>query len=235
MKQLSFPTTCIAAVRETNDSSYREKPRQRIAECGAQALSDDELLACLIGISTAQAERILTEMGGWIGLMQADFAQLCNFHGISRAKAAQIKAALELGRRLLLAHHGERYQVKSPTDVAQLMQLEMAHLDQEHLRVISLDTKNRIQKIATVYVGNLNSAVIRVGEVFKEALKVNACSIVVVHNHPSSDPTPSPEDVLVTRQIVDAGTMLDVDVLDHIIIGKGRYVSLKERGLGFKP
>ena len=128
---------------------------------------------------------------------------------------------------------GERFQIKSPADAAKLMQVEMAHLDQEHLRTICLDTKNRVQRIKTVYVGSVNSALIRVGEVFKEAVKLNSTSIIVVHNHPSGDPTPSPEDVLVTRQIIDAGKLLDVDVLDHLVIGRGRFVSMHERGLAF--
>lgn len=214
-------------------AEYRNLPRQRIAEHNAQVLSDAEILACLTSISTADAERIVVECGGWTGLMQLGYTELCGIHHISHARAAQIKAALELGRRLLLAEYPDRYQIKSPTDVAQLMMAEMAHLDQEHLRVVILDTKNRVQKVHTVYIGSLNSAMIRVGEIFKEAVKLNACSIIIVHNHPSSDPTPSPEDVLVTRQIYEAGKLLDVDVLDHLVIGRGRFVSLKERGLGF--
>lgn len=218
---------------EQRNVSYQDTPRRRIAEHSAQVLSDSEILACLVSVNTAEAERLLRELGGWVGLLQVDFVGLCGIHHISHAKAAQIKAALELGRRLILAQYPERFQIRSPTDVAQLMQLEMAHLDQEHLRAIALDTKNRVQKITTVYVGSLNSANIRVGEVFKEALKLNACAVIIVHNHPSGDASPSPEDVLVTRQIYDAGQMLDVTVLDHLVIGKGNFVSLKERGLGF--
>jgi DNA repair protein RadC len=111
--------------------------------------------------------------------------------------------------------------------------LEMGHLDQEHMRAVLLDTKNRVQGIVTVYVGSVNSALVRVGEVFKEAIRRNSTAMIVVHNHPSGDPTPSPEDILVTRQIVDAGKLLDVEVLDHLVIGRGRYVSMRERGLGF--
>ena len=230
MNQQSF---LDLSVHDPATQPYRDTPRRRIAEHSAQALSDAEILACLVSVSAAEAEHLLAELGGWTGLLQADFVGLCNIHRISQARAAQIKAALELGRRLLLAQYPERFQIRSPTDVAQLMQLEMAHLDQEHLRAIALDTKNRVQKITTVYVGSLNSAAIRVGEVFKEALKLNACAVIIVHNHPSGDASPSPEDVMVTRQIYDAGQMLDVAVLDHIVIGKGSFVSLKERGLGF--
>ncbi|MEO7911771.1 MAG: JAB domain-containing protein, partial [Roseiflexaceae bacterium] len=105
--------------------------------------------------------------------------------------------------------------------------------DQEHLRTVLLDTKNRVQVIQTVYIGSLNASLIRIGEIFKEALKRNSAALIVVHNHPSGDPTPSPEDVLVTREIIAAGKLLDIDVLDHLVIGQGRFVSMRERGLGF--
>ncbi|HEU4326061.1 MAG TPA: DNA repair protein RadC [Roseiflexaceae bacterium] len=216
-----------------------EQPRERLRDQGAAALSDAELLAILLRVGVAGtnvvqlAQRLLVENGGWPGLLRADYNELCQQHGMGEAKAAALKAALEIGRRLLLTAQEERFQIRSPADVAQLMQLEMSHLDQEHLRSICLDTKNRVQKIHTVYVGSLNTAVIRVGEVFKEALKLNSAAIIVVHNHPSGDPTPSPEDVMVTRQIVAAGQLLDVEVLDHLVIGHGRFASLREKGLGF--
>jgi DNA repair protein RadC len=124
-------------------------------------------------------------------------------------------------------------QVKSPADIAQVLMAEMSHLDQEQLRTVLLDTKNRIQTIHTVYIGSLNASMVRVGEVFKEAIRRNSAAILVSHNHPSGDATPSPEDVLVTREIGRAGKMLDIDVLDHLVIGNGRYVSMREKGLGF--
>lgn len=126
-----------------------------------------------------------------------------------------------------------REQIKSPADVAALLMVEMGHLDQEELRTVLLDTKNRVQDIVTVYRGSLNTSMIRVGEVFKAAVRWNSAALIVAHNHPSSDPTPSPEDVFVTRQIVEAGKLLDVDVLDHLVVGQGRWVSLRERRLGF--
>jgi DNA repair protein RadC len=154
-------------------------------------------------------------------------------HGIGDAKAAQLKAALELGRRLLVASPAERPQVRSPSDAAQLLMAEMSLLDQEHLRLILLDTKNYVLAIPTVYVGSLNTSLIRIGELFRYALRENCAVLIVVHNHPSGDPTPSPEDVIVTRRVVEGGQMLDIEVLDHLVIGNGRFVSLKERGLGF--
>lgn len=133
----------------------------------------------------------------------------------------------------MLTEPEERVQIKSPTDATHLLMLEMSHLDQEEVRVICLDTRNFIQTITPVYKGAVNSAMIRCGEIFKEAVRRNSPSIIMAHNHPSGSPDPSPEDVQVTRQIVEAGKLLDVELLDHLIIGHGRYVSMRERGLGF--
>jgi DNA repair protein RadC len=216
-----------------------ETPRGRMRDCGPAALSDAELLALLLragvmGTNAVQlAQRLLISYGGWAGLLRADYAMLCQEYGIGAAKATALQAAIEIGRRLLLAEHAPRLQVKSPADVAPLLMLEMGALDQEHLRTILLDTKNRVQTIHTVYIGNLNTSMIRPGEVFKEAVRRNSAAIIIVHNHPSGDATPSNEDVLVTREIVAAGKLLDVDVLDHLVIGHGSFVSLRQRGIGF--
>lgn len=216
-----------------------EKPRERLRNHGASALSDAELLAIMlrVGVEGANvvqlAQQLLAEFGGWAGLQRADFAEIARRRGMGEAKTAQLKAALEIGRRLLLTAREERFQIRSPADVAQLLMAEMSHLDQEHLRVVNLDTKNRVQKITTVYIGSVNSSAVRIGEVFKDAIRLNSTAVIVVHNHPSGAPDPSPEDVLVTRQIVDAGKLLDCDVLDHLVIGNGRYVSMRERGMGF--
>jgi DNA repair protein RadC len=215
------------------------QPRERLRDYGPAALSDAELLAILLrvgvtGTNVIQlAHQLLGDMGGWPGLVRADYHDLCKRHGMGEAKTAGLKAALEIGKRLLVAEHGQRLQIKSPTDAAQLLMLEMGHLDQEHLRTVLLDTKNRVQAVSTIYIGSLNASMIRVGEIFKDALKWNSAALIVAHNHPSGDPTPSPEDVLVTREIVSAGKLLDVEVLDHLVIGHGRYVSMRERGLGF--
>jgi DNA repair protein RadC len=216
-----------------------EQPRERLRDYGPQALSDAELLAILLrvgvpGMNVVQlAGKLLRDHGGWIGLQRLTFEEMTRIHGLGEAKAAQVKAALEIGRRLLLQQPEQRPQITSPADVAQLLMLEMSHLEQEQLRVVLLNTKNYVLKIETVYIGSINSSAVRIGEVFKNALKVNAAALIVVHNHPSGDPTPSPEDVAVTRQLVEAGKLLDVDVLDHLIIGQGRWVSLRERRLGF--
>ena len=216
-----------------------ETPRGRIRDCGPSALSDAELLALLLraGVEGANAvqlaQHVLVEYGGWPGLLSVEYADLCRRHGIGEAKAATLKAAFEIARRLLRVDLESRIQIKRPADIANLLMLEMGHLDQEHLRTVLLDTKNRLQGISTVYVGSLNAALIRVGEVFKPALKRNSAALIVVHNHPSGEASPSPEDVLVTREIVQAGKLLDIEVLDHLIIGHGYFVSMRERGLGF--
>jgi DNA repair protein RadC len=140
----------------------------------------------------------------------------------------------EIIKALLRPAPGER--IKNPTIMAGILMAEMSHLDQEQLRVACLDTKNKLQKVHLVYQGSLNTSLIRVGEIFKEPLKLNSAAVILAHNHPSGEPEPSPEDVLVTREIVAAGELLDVEVLDHLVIGQGRWVSLRERGLGFaKP
>jgi DNA repair protein RadC len=203
------------------------------------ALSNAELLAILLRVGTpgenvvALSTRLLSQFGGLAGLAKASFGELADIKGIGVAKTAQLKAAIELGRRLLITSPDARPQITSPLDAANLLMLEMGSLEQEHLRALLLDTKNRVLASPTVYVGNVNSSIIRVSEIFREAVRENATAIIVAHNHPSGDPTPSPEDVQVTRSIVEAGSLLGIDVLDHLVIGHQRFISLKERGLGF--
>ena len=178
-------------------------------------------------------QRLLSAFGGLSGLHRAPFDELCSQHGLGKAKAAQINAAIELGRRMALESPEERLVINSPADAAALVAYEMSALEQEHLRVILLDTRNHVLDIVEVYKGSVNSSQVHVGELFKPAVRRNATALIVVHNHPSGDPTPSPDDVAVTRAIIQAGKLLDVEVLDHIVIGQGRWISLKERGLGF--
>jgi DNA repair protein RadC len=216
------------------------RPREKLKALGAAALSEAELLAIILRVGTQGesvvdlSNRLLVTYGGLVGLSRVSFAELCGVHGLGEAKACQLKAALEMGRRLLLAQPEERLQVRSPADLAPLLILELGPLDQEVLRVILLNTKNQVVKIVDVYRGSLNSSLVRTAEVFKEAVRVNAAAIIVAHNHPSGDPTPSPEDARVTEQIVAAGKLLEVEVLDHLVIGERSYVSLREKRLGFK-
>jgi DNA repair protein RadC len=216
------------------------RPRERMAFAGPNALNTAELLAIILRVGgrgenvIRMAERLLTKFGGIAGLAQASLDELAHEHGMGQAKATQIKAALELGRRLQVASPQERPQVRGPADVANLLMLEMGLLEQEHLRTVLLDTKNYVIRVNNVYIGSLNSAAVRVGEIFRDAIRANSASIIVVHNHPSGDPTPSPEDVRVTEMMVEAGQLLDIEVLDHLVIGRNTYISLKERKLGFK-
>ncbi len=222
------------------DLPSADRPRERLAEVGAGSLSNGELLAILLRIgakgenAVRLAERMLGQLDGLAGLHRASYNDLCSVKGIGPAKAAQLKAALELGERIARSGPVERRVISSPADAANLVMYELSALDQEYLYVIHLDTRNRVLgPPLEVYHGSLNTSLIRVGEVFREAVKVNAAGIIVVHNHPSGDPSPSPEDVAVTRTLVEAGKLLDIDVLDHLVIGQHRFVSLKERGLGF--
>jgi len=216
-----------------------ERPRERLEHYGSGALSMAELLAIILRTGTRDenvirlAQRLITVYGGLAGLAGAPFSELVAIKGLGPAKATQLKAAFELGRRLLVAAPHERPMVKSPADAANLLMMEMGLLEQEHLRIVLLDSKNHVLKIHTVYIGSLNTAVLRVGELFREAIRLNSAAIIVAHNHPSGDPTPSAEDIGMTRQIVEAGKLLSIDVLDHLVIGQQRWVSLKERGLGF--
>jgi DNA repair protein RadC len=216
-----------------------DRPRERLIKVGAEVLSTAELLAIVLRSGTMGesalrvAERLLIEFDHLPGLSRATITELMNVKGVGDAKAAEIKAALEIGRRLVASAPEERPKVSTPDDAFHLLKSEMMFLDQEHLRLILLDTRNRVLRTPTIYVGSLNTSVIRVGELFRAAIRENSAALIVTHNHPSGDPSPSPEDINVTRQIVQAGKLLDVDVLDHVIIGRSRFVSLKQRGLGF--
>ena len=221
------------------DLHESERPRERLATLGPQALTNAELIGILlrVGVKGENAvmvgQRLLKKFGGLTGLHRAPFSDLKKQHGLGVAKAAHIKAAIELGRRLTIESPEERPTINSPADAAVLVQYEMSALEQEHLRVMLLDRRNRLLETVEVYKGSVNSSQVRVGELFKEAVRKNASAIIVIHNHPSGDPTPSPDDVAVTRAIVQAGKLLDVEVLDHLVIGQNKWVSLKERGLGF--
>ncbi len=221
------------------DMPEHDRPRERLLKLGAQALSTAELLAINLrtGVGGENvlrlAERLLAHFGSLPGLSRASISELKQVKGIGEVKAIEIKAAIEIGRRLMAAAPEERARVTTPADAANLLMSEMMFLEQEHLRLVLLDTRNHVLKSPTIYIGSLNTSVIRIGELFRDAIKESAAAMIVVHNHPSGDPSPSPEDINVTRQIVKAGKLLDIELLDHIIIGRNKYVSLKERGLGF--
>ena len=212
----------------------REQPAYRVS-ANAAACSLAELLAAVVGGAKQieVAEDILARFGGDVQrIYKAHVIELARVHGVGQQTAVRLKAALALGLKL---HEpiGERPVVNSPADAAAMVQYEMSLLEQEYLKVILLDTRNRVLEIVEVYHGSVNNSQVRMAEVFKPAIQRMAPAIICVHNHPSNDPTPSPDDVAVTRAMVQAGKLLDVSLLDHLIIGGSRFVSLKERGLGF--
>jgi DNA repair protein RadC len=181
------------------------------------------------------AQRLLREYGDLYGLMRADLAELERSHGLGPAKATTLKATMSLAARIQALRPDDRPQIQGPEDVYGLLGSEMAALDHEQLRVVLLDTKNRVLRVALVYQGSVNSAHVRVAEVFKDAVRQNAPGIVVVHNHPSGDPTPSAADVALTTEVHRAAQLLGIDLVDHLIVGQGHYRSLRRLGLGFLP
>ncbi len=217
-----------------------ERPRERLARVGPQALSSAELLAIILrtGVKgenvVTMASRLLAQYGGLAGLSRAELAQLGQEHGLGPAKASQLLAALELGRRLMAESPEERFQIRAPQDAANLLIPLIGHQEQEHFVVLYLDTRNRVMDREVLYKGSLNTSLVRIAEVFRGAIRRNCAAIIVAHNHPSGDPSPSPEDVALTRRLVEAGKLVEVEMLDHVVIGQGRFVSLRERGLGFE-
>lgn len=210
-----------------------EQPGYRVAK-DSDACSLAELLAVIIGGSTQIeiAERLLAQFGTVQKIAQAHVMEIAKVQGVGNQTALRLKASLALGRKLLQPED-ERPAIHSPGDAAQILMPMLAHREQEYMIVMPLDTRNRMLDVVEIYHGSLNSSMVRIGELFKPALQRNAAGIIIAHNHPSTDPTPSPEDVSVTRAIVQAGKLLDVSVLDHLVIGLSRWVSLKEKGLGF--
>lgn len=216
------------------DLDPQSQPRRRLQEVGADALSTSELLAVALWISDTDAAGELASIyrqAGGIGRIRRD--EVTKVHGLGDRYADALAAIRELIRRELFVQTDEHPTIHSPADAANLVMYEMASLEQEQLRVILLNIRNRVIRVVTLYQGSANSAQVRVGELFKDAIREQAAAIIVVHNHPSGDPTPSSDDVALTSAIVQAGKVMDIDVLDHMIIGHGRFVSLKERGLGF--
>jgi len=206
-------------------------------------MSDAELLGILLQTGSLEqdavslAQSLLIARGGVAALNRGSISELTKTNGIGPAKASTIRAALELGRRAILTESVERVQVRSAQDVASLFEARLRGLDREQLYVVLLSSKNHVLKTCKIYEGNVSTSIVRPSEIFKEAIAENAPAIIIAHNHPSGDPTPSADDVRVTRDIVQAGKLLDVDVLDHLVIGDQRhgYVSLRERRLGFDP
>ncbi|MEE9285646.1 MAG: DNA repair protein RadC [Dehalococcoidia bacterium] len=217
-----------------------ERPRERLLQYGASALSNAELIAILLrtGVegesALGVAQRLLAHFGGLRGIGAAAYGELSREKGLSAAKYCHLMAAMELGRRLASTSPQDQPVIRTAQDVADLLMGELAHLDQEHLRVVLLSSKNQVQGVHRVYIGTVNTSLVRASEVFRPAVRENSPAIIVAHNHPSGDPTPSQQDIQLTRQLCQAGRVLNVDLMDHVVIGCGQFVSMKERGLGFE-
>ncbi len=206
------------------------KIREQLQMYGANTLSTTELLAYILGNHTSHQEiaKTLLETYSLCQLQSADWADLVSLAGLSKAQAQRLNAVCELARRLSSASPEKLVQIKSSTDAALLLKPMMGHLDHEEMRLLLLDTRNQVMANVLCYKGTVNSSVLRSAEIFKLAIVRNCPSIIIAHNHPSSDPTPSPEDLEVTEQLVASGKLLDIEVLDHIIIGNPSFVSLKQ-------
>ncbi|MBE7473172.1 MAG: hypothetical protein DPW09_33355 [Anaerolineae bacterium] len=215
---------------------YLARPATRIEQNPLPDLSDQELLALLIGgaYASSDAGLLLQAIGGNLKLLYtASLDELAkSYSGVGYNTAKRLKAALELGRRLTTP--GARDQLTCSQDSADYFtRMGLPLCDQEELWAVGLDIKNRVLNLAKVYRGNVNSSIIRTGEVLRDAVRHNAAAVIIAHNHPSGDPTPSPEDAQTTRSLREAAALLGIDLLDHLIICPGRWVSLKERSLGF--
>ena len=217
-----------------------ERPRERLREHGPRYLNNAELVAILLRSGIAgenavnMAMRILAQFDGLSGLSRAVYAELNEQRGLSDAKTCQILAALELGRRIASLAPEAKAQISCPEDAANLVSAELAPQDQENLMVLLLNTRNHVVGKSTIYIGTVNSSAVRNSEILRPAVRENAPSIIVVHNHPSGDPTPSPEDIAVTRGLAAAGKLMDIELLDHLVIGHcGRFTSMREKRLGF--
>ncbi|MBD2844618.1 DNA repair protein RadC [Paenibacillus sp. IB182496] len=213
-----------------------ERPRERMLQHGAEALSHAELLAILLRTGTRDesavhlAGRVLSIGGGLRGLADLGVQEMTRIRGIGQAKALQLQAGIELGRRMARSTREQRPVVRRPQDAADYVIERLRYLQKEHFVCLFLDTKNQIIGQETLSIGTLNAALVHPREVFRAAIQHGSASLICVHNHPSGDPTPSPEDIRMTARLVEAGELVGIDVLDHLIIGEHGFVSLKEQG-----
>ena len=212
------------------------RPRERLLSAGPESLGDHELLAILLRTGTKEesvlqlAHRLLKHFEGLRLLKDATIEEITSIKGIGTTKAIQILAAIELGRRISRLSYNGRYVIRSPEDGAKYVMEDMRFLSQEHFVAIYLNTKNQVIHRKTIFIGSLNASIVHPREVFKEAIKRSAASIICVHNHPSGDPTPSREDIDVTKRLAECGRIIGIELLDHLIIGDQKFVSLKEKG-----
>lgn len=219
------------------DLPQNERPRERLLKYGPEVLSNTELLAIILRTGCEKENvinlsgRVLSESGGINGLLNLLPEEIMKLKGIGSAKASQIAAIGELSKRLKALKSGEQFKISEPKDAASLVMEEMRYLKEEHLKVIMLNTKNIVIGSKDVSIGSLNSSIVHPREIFLEAIKKSSATIVICHNHPSGDPTPSAEDINVTNRIKECGKLLGIELLDHIIIGNGIYISLKDKNV----
>lgn len=217
-----------------------ERPRERLAARGAAGLSSAELIGLLWAAGargssiSAVAEGALAACDGVTGLAAASPRELQRVPGVGPARAAQLTAAFELGRRAVTDWPAGRWTIRGPRDLASRLLAELGHLPREELRVVLLDTRNGVLAMPTVYRGNVSAALVRIAELFGDAVRLYASRLILVHNHPTGDPTPSADDLHLTAEAVAAGRLLDIAVLDHLVIGHGTWVSLRDRGVAFE-
>lgn len=207
------------------------RARAQLMAAGPRGLDDGELLAVLIGGSAAlSAARSLLDRLGLDHLPGALPGEIAAQPGLGPRRAASVVAAFELGRRAMARWPTPGWQVRTPADIAERLLPEMGHLDREELRVCLLNTRNVVLGRSTVYIGNLAGSAVRIGEVYREAVRRQAAAVIVVHNHPSGDPSPSGDDLRITAELADAGRLLDIELLDHLVIGHDRWISLRAVG-----
>ncbi len=213
-----------------------ERPRERMQRQGPAALSHAELLAILLRTGTRNesavrlAERILNECGGLRRFAERSWDELTHIRGIGPVKALQLQASIELGRRVARSRLPETVRITRPQDAADLLMEEMRHLREEHFVCLFLNTKNQVIGRQTLSIGSLNASVVHPREVYRAAIRRSSASILCAHNHPSGDPTPSSEDIQLTRRLAEAGKLIGIELLDHLVIGDNRFISLKETG-----
>lgn len=214
-----------------------QRPRERMLKEGAANLSDIDLLAIMLRTGTAKASAmelaaaLLGRFRDLRALAQATVEELSELKGVGPAKAVQVKAALELGKRLAALPTEERPVIRCPEDVCTLVMEDLRDRDREYFQALLLNTKNQVLARETISIGTLNSSMVHPRELFKMAIRRSAASLILVHNHPSGDPTPSREDISLTKRLIEAGEIIGIDVLDHIVIGDNRFTSLKSKGL----
>jgi DNA repair protein RadC len=239
--QLIFEVAWLAEERlytTIKDLPVDERPRERLAKYGAEALSNAELLAIMLRVGSQgmsaidTAELLLARFGGLRGIISASVEELVDqIKGLGPAKAVQIKAAVEIGRRIATMPESTKPCIRSPQDVANLVSYDLRTENREHFIALFLDTRNQVLRRKTISIGGLDASLIHPRELFKEAIACGSASVIVCHNHPSGDPTPSQEDLDVTQRLLEAGKIIGIEVLDHLVVGDGKFISLKDKGL----